>query len=131
MALGMAGGRRVSERPCACGCGRPVASRTYFEGRCRQRVYRRKLAQAAGLPSGASLTLQNLQTGSASSPALRDAPARARKRRTRRERALRLSLPSVEVARRQLALLEQLGDELEPTREAIRRALRRKEQRAA
>lgn len=75
----------MSARACSCGCSRLVTNRDYFEGACRQRVYRTKLASAAGLPAGASLSLETLRTSKRTGLPSRDARALSPERRARRE----------------------------------------------
>lgn len=56
-----------------------------LRGACRQRVYRTKLASAAGLPAGASLSLETLRTSKRTGLPSRDARALSPERRARRE----------------------------------------------
>ena len=129
----------MGARLCACGCRRSLEGRSertiYFDHRCSQRAYRKRLreaAEAAGVP--ARLSLETVRAAKSTLDHNGDAHARPRARQKRSRTGLSIYLPTPERAEALAAALEQLAadrPELDMTleREAIRRALERRRRR--
>jgi hypothetical protein len=128
----------VTERTCTCGCGESLRGRSkgtrYFDARCRDRAYRRRLrerAEAAGIPGRLSVKRLDSILGSGKRRPDAARPTRSREKRPRVGLSIWLRGPdALHHAEVLLAVLERY-EILEPVRDATRRAVDRRRKREA
>jgi hypothetical protein len=130
----------TTARLCACGCKHSLAGRSrrtrFYDARCRQRAYRRRLneaAEAIGVP--ARLSLKTLASTNRTGKRHGDGPTRPGARQKRKRDGAALYLKRGSELEAEAARLEHLA-ELNPsidislTREAYARAIERRRKRA-
>jgi hypothetical protein len=128
-------------RRCACPCKKPLTGRSertrYWSPRCRQRVYRARLAKAAeavGVP--ARLSLESLQATTGTGKRHGDAQRRARRRNgasiyLKRPELLDVAVDALDHTRDALERVnDPAADDLAEVATAVRRAIARHQQRS-